>query len=298
MRLLITGSHGLVGNALLSYLQEEGHDVVRLVRNRAEESSSAVYWNPIGEDFCAQQFEGFDGVVHLAGASILCRWTKKRREQLFRSRCRDTWMLAQMLSRLKHPPKTFFSASAVGFYGDRGGELLTEESSRGEGFLSEMTGEWEKASRLLQHRGVRLIYGRFGLILSAKGGVLSKMIPIYRLGLGASFGSGQQMMSWVALEDVVRAIAYLLERPSLSGVFNITAPNPVSQGEFSKALAKALHRRAMIRLPAWLLKLLCGEQMAQELLLSGCSALPKHLAESGFSFLYPQLSSALSRELS
>jgi len=278
-RILVTGSSGFIGRSLVPFLQSKGNEVSRLLRKNGGDLS----WNPEKGEVHPGQLEGFDAVVHLAGDNIASgRWTKRKKESIFLSRCRDTWLLSQALSRLKNRPKVFFSASAVGFYGDRGEEILTEESAAGSGFLPDVCLKWEAASRSLEASGVRVVHARFGAVLSPEGGMLKRVLPLFRWGLGGRLGSGKQWMSWIALSDLVRAIDFVL-RQGGAGVYNFTAPEPVTNSAFTKALAKALHRPAVLPVPACMLRLALGE-MANELLLASARVLPKRLEKEGFNF--------------
>ncbi len=238
-------------------------------------------------------FEGFDAVIHLAGGGIADRrWTKKRKEQLFLSRCRDTWLLSQVLCRLYRPPKTMICASAIGFYGNRGDEELTEESGPGTGFLADLCQKWEEATLAIDNRGTRVVHCRFGAVLGTKGGALKKLLTPYRLGLGGKLGSGNQFFSWIAIDDLVGAAYHCLMNDTLSGPVNFVAPQAVRQREFAKLLAKKLGRPAFCRVPAPLLKLILGE-MAEEMLLSSQRVVPKKLLALGYRFRYPDLKAAL-----
>lgn len=287
-RILITGSSGLIGSRLIAFLCGAGHQVTRLVRRRPLQNGE-IFWNPHTGEVPLDPFEGFDAVIHLAGKNIAGgRWNSKFKEELFISRCRDTWLLSHVLMRLKKPPKCFICASAVGIYGNRGEEPLTEESSPGTGFLADLCQKWEEAARAIEQKGVRVVHTRFGMVLSDEGGMLQKLLPVFKLGLGAILGNGQQILSWVALDDVIYAIYHALMVEQISGPLNVTSPHPVTQEVFSKKLANALHRPCFLRLPAPLLKALFGE-MADEMLLCSAKALPKKLLQSGFRFQYPLL---------
>ncbi len=288
MRILLSGSSGLIGRSLAAFLETQGHTVIPLVR-RAQEGS--VFWDPAPPDFRAEDFEGFDAVIHLAGENIASRWSKAKKKRLVESRCRDTAVLAQILLKLKQPPKIVIAASAVGFYGDRGEEVLTERSAKGVGFLSDLCAEWEAATEILKPR-MRVAHTRFGPVLSPEGGALKKMVSAFRWGFGGKLGTGRQFFCWVALEDVVGAIAHILATPELSGPVNVVAPHAVTQGAFTKSLAKQLHRPAFFSFPAPILKFLLGE-MAEEMLLASAHAIPERLLETGYRFRYPLLENYL-----
>jgi uncharacterized protein (TIGR01777 family) len=296
MRILVTGSSGMIGKAVCDHLKS--HKIVRLVRTKSKVASDAIYWNPIAEEIYLDNFEGFDAVIHLAGDNIASSlWTKKKKESIFLSRARDTWLLSQVFSRLHRPPKFFFSASATGFYGNRGDEVLTEESVRGRGFLSDVCVEWEGATKKAEERGIRVVHGRFGAVLSPKGGLLAKVIPPFRWGVGGKIGSGKQWLSWIALEDLVRAIEFTLQQHQLSGTFNFVSPNPVTNAAFTQQLASSLHRPAFMKMPKFALKLFFRE-MAEDLFLASVRAMPKRLLSSGFVFKFPTLDSYLSSDSS
>ncbi|MBI2743342.1 MAG: TIGR01777 family protein [Chlamydiales bacterium] len=288
MKILVSGSSGLVGSALVLRLEGEGHEVWKLVRAKPQAEGS-VFWDPQTGQFDREQMEGFDALVHLAGENIAAhRWTHAQKNRLFLSRCRDTWLLSQALTRLKQPPHTLITASACGFYGDRGLEPLTEESPKGNGFLADLCGRWEQSTATAEESGIRVVHARFGIGLSPKGGALQKMLTPFRLGLGGRLGSGLQIMPWVAVEDMVGAISHLLQKQDIRGAVNICSPHSVPQKEFAKLLAEKLHRPAFFHIPAAVLRLLLGE-MANELLLTSANVEPKRLLKSGYVFRYPDL---------
>jgi len=294
VKILLSGSSGFIGSLLKAFLSAAGHTVVRLVRSREQVvAEDAIYWDPVHGDLNKEDFEGFDAVIHLAGSSIArSRWTEKVKRRLFLSRCRDTWLLSQVLCRLCRPPKIFMSASAIGFYGDRGEEALTEGSSQGTGFLADLCGKWEKASEGIENRGARTLHLRFGMVLGAHGGALSKMLPLFRLGLGGRIGSGKQMVSWIAIDDLLGAIHHCLLHEEITGPVNCVSPQALPQAAFAHMLAKKLHRPAFCLIPAFLLKIGLGE-MAQEVLLSSQNVKPEKLLQTGYVFRCPDLQTAL-----
>lgn len=293
LRILLSGASGFVGSRLKIFLQLAGHNVIRLVRDKKELAEDSIFWDPLHGEGRKEDFEGFDAVIHLAGAGISQgRWTKKSKESLFLSRCRDTWLLSQILCRLYQPPKTVISASAIGFYGDRGSEVLTENSKPGTGFLSDLCQEWEKATDAIENRGARVVHPRFGAVLGAKGGMLQKMSGPFRWGLGGKLGNGKQIVSWIGIDDLLGGIYHCLMNERITGPVNFVAPEPVSQSEFSRALAKKMGRPAFFHVPASILKLGLGE-MAKELILSSQNVMPKKLQETGYTFRYPDLKTAL-----
>lgn len=271
------------------------HDLWTLVRT--PQPGNTILWNPCLEEIPLKQLEGFDAVFHLAGKNIAeGRWTKKRRNEIFLSRSRDTWLLSRAIARLKKPPKFFFAPSAVGFYGDRGEEILTEESCIGKGFLSSVCLKWEEATVALEQEGIRVVHGRLGAVLSPSGGMLHKILPLFRRGLGSRLGNGKQWMSWISLIDAVRTLEFLLLNSQLKGTFNLVAPHPVRNEEFTKLLAQSVGKQPFLPLPASFLKLVLGD-MARELLLASARVLPRRLEQSGFTFKNPNLMSALDTQL-
>ncbi len=293
MRILVSGASGFIGKPLTLLLRKNGHEVLRLVRSSTK-AVDEIVWDPDRGIAIKEQFEGFDAVVHLAGETISSlRWTKAKKKRILLSRTVGTKFLSQILSRTLEPPKVFISPSALGYYGDRGETLIEDGAPAGSGFLSHVCSEWEKAAIAIEARGSRVVHPRFGVVLGKGGGALGNLLPIYRLGLGATLGDGQQWMSWIALEDAVAATYFALMNDSIRGAFIAASPNPVRQEEFSRKLAAQLHRLACFRVPKWLLHLLFG-QMADELLLQSLKASPTKLLRSGFQFQTADLDKALS----
>ena len=291
MKILVSGSHGLVGKALTTSLVNAGHEIVSLVRQSANDSE--IEWHPNQGKINGEQLEGFDVVVHLAGESIASgRWTEEKKRKIRESRVKGTELLSSALARLSQPPSTFISASAIGFYGSRGDELLTEESAPGDGFLPEVCVAWEKATGQAEAKGIRTIHPRFGIILDEKGGALERMLTPFRMGVGGKVGNGKQWMSWIALEDVINALRFLIDEPGSEGPVNFTAPRPVTNADFTEALGSVLSRPTLFSVPAFAARLAFGE-MADELLLSSAKVEPERLKESGYQFKHPELSSAL-----
>jgi uncharacterized protein len=292
MKILISGSHGLVGTAFIKALEPEGHEVFRLVRH-APGSKSEIEWSPDRYSIALARLEGFDAVVHLAGESIAeGRWTEEKKKKIRDSRVKGTRLLSDALANLSSPPKTLISASAIGYYGNRGDEILTEESAPGDDFLGNVCIEWEQATALAAEKGIRVVNTRFGIILAANGGALAKMLPPFRMGIGGKIGSGKQWMSWIALDDVIGGIKFALTNEALRGPVNFVAPNPVRNSEFTKALGKALSRPTLFPIPAFGVRLAFGE-MADALLLSSQRVEPRKLETSNYQFQYPNLDSAL-----
>jgi len=290
MRVAITGSSGLIGTALAAHLEAGGHEVVRL--RRAEGRRRGHYWNPAEGWIAPDALEGCDAVVHLAGASIgEGRWTAARKRVLRSSRIEATRLLVGHLGTMARPPSVLVAVSAVGYYGDRGDEGLAEDSARGTGFLAELCEDWERESRAAEAHGVRVATPRLGVVLAKDGGALSRMVLPMRLGAGGRLGSGRQWMPWVTLRDAVRALEFLLTH-EVSGPVNVVAPEVARNVTFTKALAKQLHRPAILPAPAFGLRLLLG-QAADELLLASQRVTPKRLEAAGFTFEDAALEGAL-----
>lgn len=291
LKILITGSSGLVGSALYDFLSSGGHQVTKLVRQQADEGE--IYWQPSTGQINPDDLEGFDAVIHLAGENIANkRWTKSQKEKIKSSRVNGTRLLAQALCECKNPPKVFLTASAMGFYGDRGNELCDETSEAGEGFLAETCQEWEAAAKLVESKGIRAVQTRFSIILDPRGGALNKMLPIFKLGGGGILGNGKQWMSWIALDDVIAAIFHCIATETISGPVNFATPNPVTNKEFTKVIGQVLSRPTILPAPSFGLKLALGE-MAEALLLASTKVMPGVLQDTGYDFIFPDLESAL-----
>lgn len=294
MKILISGSSGLVGSELQRILKEQGHKVINLVRCKENEKENALFWDPEQSILDFHKLEGFDVVINLAGASISKgRWTSKRKQEIVESRVKSTNLLSNALSQLKHPPKVFISASAVGYYGDRGNILCDEETELGKGFLADVCYQWEHAALRASSAGIRTVLLRFGVILSPKGGALAKMLTPFKLGLGGVLGSGYQYMSWVSIDDVIGVILHVIYDHSLTGAVNVVSPQAVTNREFTKVLAEVLHRPAFIPVPAVVLRLILGKEMANELLLSSTRVEPKRLLNSDYKFIHSDLKKCL-----
>lgn len=296
LRIALTGSHGLIGSALLRALRSEGQVVQRIVRSRPEPGSDDIEWHPSEGRLDSAQLEGIDAVVHLAGESVGQRWTDDVKRRIRDSRVQGTRLLAETIARLDRPPRVLVSASAVGIYGDRGDAVLTEQTAPGADFLADVAQEWEAAAEPVDARGVRRAHPRFGVVLSPDGGALERMLLPFRLGVGGKIGSGSQWMSWVSLTDTVRALQFALRMDELQGPFNVVAPNPVPNAEFTRALGDVLGRPTLFTVPAAALRLAFGE-MADAALLVSQRAVPERLLDAGFHFEYPELREALRAEL-
>lgn len=291
MRIVISGALGFIGRALVKAVEDQGHDVVRLVR-RAPERPNEVAWNPDRGEIDARGLADSHAIVHLAGENIAGRWTRAKMDRIRESRAKGTRLLSQSMGRVGRRPKVFVSASATGFYGNRAGELLTEQSPPGKGFLADVCREWEAASWPAAQHGLRVVNLRFGMVLSPHGGALAAMLPAFRLGLGGVLGSGYQHMPWVTLEDAVAAILFAISDDTLAGPVNVVAPEAVTNRRFTKALARVMHRPAFLRAPAPVLRLAFGP-MADDVLLTSANVVPERLLEAGFRFTWPQLEPAL-----
>jgi uncharacterized protein (TIGR01777 family) len=331
MKILISGTHGLIGSALVRALAGQGHAVTRLIRGTPSPGEAAVAWDPESNQIDAASLEGFDAVVHLAGENVAAgRWTADRKARIRTSRVAGTRLLSDSLARLASPPKVLACASAVGYYGDRGEEILDETSPPGTGFLAGVCRDWEAATEPAAKAGIRVVELRIGMVLATGGGALQKMVEPFRLGLGGRLGSGRQYVSWITLDDVLGAIAHMLEGGAprvraegdspvfvdtrtgtvplvladtktgtvpLSGPVNVVGPHPVTNAEFTKALGRQLNRPTILPVPAFALRLMFG-QMADDLLLSSARVMPRRLLDSGYQFLDAELAPALQRLLS
>ena len=293
MRVLVSGASGLIGKALVPTLVKAGHQVVRLVRDRTAAAADEVAWSPEDGRLDPHDLEGVDGVVHLAGEPILGRWTAAKRARIRDSRVAGTALLARTLARLAPRPRVFVCASASGYYGDRGDEVLTEESSAGTGFLSDVCREWEAAALPAREAGLRVVWVRTGLALAQGGGLLGTLLLPFRLGLGGPIGRGHRFWSWIAIDDLVDVFRFALESHTLSGPVNGVAPNPVSNAEFANTLGRVLARPAFLPVPPAALRLAFGREAANEAMLASARLVPARLLAGGFRFRFPELEGAL-----
>jgi uncharacterized protein (TIGR01777 family) len=305
-RILISGASGLIGSALIPSLESHGYEVVRLVR-KGPGKSNEIQWDPM-HPIPPETVSGYEAVIHLSGESITGRWTAAKKTRIRDSRVVSTRNLSEALSKCQNPPKTFLCASATGYYGNRGDEVLTEESAPGVGFLPKACIEWEAATAPAANAGIRTVNLRTGIVLSCDGGALKQMLLPFRLGLGGRIGSGHQWWSWIHIDDFVAAVHHILENSpaevvgrrasppghsrGLSGPINMVSPNPVTNAEFTSILAKVLRRPAILPVPAFAARIALG-QLADEALLASARVEPKAVLNSGFSFRFPQLESAL-----
>jgi uncharacterized protein (TIGR01777 family) len=296
VNILVSGSSGLIGSALVLSVTRVGHRVARLVRHRRL-SETEIPWDPELDRLDPGLLEGFDAIVHLAGENIAAgSWTAERKARIRETRVRGTSLLSEALAAVRNRPHVLVSASATGYYGNRGDEILTEESAPGSGFLAEVCEEWEAATGIALQQGIRVVNLRTGIVLSGSGGALAKMLTPFRMGIGGVIGSGNQYMSWIALDDVIAVIVHALNVVDVRGPVNVVAPRPVTNREFTKTLARVLRRPSVFPAPAFALRLMFGE-MADALLLASQRVEPARLAASQFAFSYPELEGALRHAL-
>lgn len=296
-KVVLSGASGMLGTALRQALAARSVPVLQLVRRPAA-AEGELEWNPSQVPAIAgpDALEGIGAAIHLSGANVAGhRWTDAYKREMMASRVNSTNALAALLANLSRPPKALLVASAVGIYGNRGDEALDESSTLGTGYLAKLCGQWETAAQPAREAGIRVVQLRFGVVIG-RGGALARMMPVFRLGLGGPLGSGKQWMSWISLDDLVAAILFALDTPGLAGPVNLTAPNPVTNAEFTRALARQLHRPAIFPAPAFALRLALG-QMADEALLASARALPVKLTAAGFEFTHPTIQQALAAAL-
>ena len=291
MHIAISGSRGLVGSELVPFLTTGGHQVTHITRTQSDPND--VVWNPQQGQLDPADLEGIDAAVHLAGENIAGRrWNTQQKQRILDSRVNGTRLLCEKLAALQTPPQVLISASAIGLYGDRGSEIMSETSESGEGFLPDVAEQWEAATQPAKDAGIRVVHLRFGVILSPRGGALAKMLTPFRLGGGGVVGNGKQYWSWISLDDAVSAILHALMTDSLKGPVNVVAPEPVTNLEFTKTLGRVLVRPTIIPMPGFLARLVLGE-MANDLLLSSLRVAPQRLLETGFTFQHAELETAL-----
>ena len=296
--IVIAGASGTIGTALEKYLLEKGNSVKRLVR-RGESNDSEIFWDPKNNKLDPKRLTGIDAVVNLAGVGIGDKkWSQKRMDQILQSRIKATELLSETLSGLKsdNGPAVLINASAIGYYGSTGTTHITEETKQGEGFLALVCSEWEKSTREAEKAGIRVAHARTGVVLSSSGGLLKRLLPLFKLGIGGQIGSGKQMMSWISLRDEISAISWLLEK-EIEGAVNLVSPEPASNLEFTKTLGTLLKRPTILKVPTAALNLLYGKQLVEELMLSSQSVFPKKLLDNNFSFLDASLKDALSYQI-
>ncbi len=287
----------MVGSALAARLSEHGFSVRRLVREKAENDPDVIFWDPATGEIEAKKLDGIGAAIHLAGENVAAgRWTAARKERILESRTQGTTLLTQTLAKLKNPPAVLVSASGINYYGDRGDAVISEDDPVGKGFLADVCRQWEAATQPAEEAGIRVVRLRIGPVLSPEGGMLKKILPPFLAGAGGRIGNGRQFISWIALPDLLAVLEYALGNSSIQGAYNVVAPNPVTNAEFTRTLAKVLSRPAFLPVPTFGLRLAFGE-MADEMLLSSTRALPQRLEAAGFQFQYPELEKALRKVL-
>lgn len=295
MKVVIAGATGLIGSELSSRFAADGHTVVVLTRDagQVEAPYKPSEWNPGERRIDLSVMEDAELAINLAGATLAQRWTNSRKREILDSRLQSTTLLSDTIAQLEKPPGVFISASAIGYYGSHDpDEKVDESTDAGSGFLAHVCREWEAATNPAEERGIRVVHPRFGIVLNKSGGALARMLPIFRKGAGGKLGSGKQMMSWIALEEIYPAILHIVAHEAISGPVNLVSPNPVANEEFTRTLADVLGKPAFFTASAFMLRLAYG-QMADEALLSGVAVYPAKLLESGYQFKYPHLADAL-----
>ena len=292
MRVLVSGSSGLIGSMLVRTLEGSGHEVARLLRPQSRVSAGGIMWEPAAGRLDQRELEGFDAVVHLAGENIANRrWSAEQMARIRDSRIGSTSLLAGALAGLDSPPSVLACASAGGYYGDRGDVVLDEDSHPGTGFMATSTKQWEDAAATAAAAGIRVVNLRIGVVLTAAGGMLARVLPFFRLGLGGKLGSGAQYMSWLTRSDAIDAIVWTLKRDALSGPINVSSPNPITNSDFTRALARTLRRPALFAIPEVALRIVQGD--LSKVVTSSARMDPACLARSGFEFRHPEIEGAL-----
>ncbi|NOY68749.1 MAG: TIGR01777 family protein [Deltaproteobacteria bacterium] len=292
-RFLLSGASGMIGSNLIPFLTTAGHKVSCLVRRKPEPEKNEIFWDPISGKIDADKLEGFDAVIHLCGENIgQGRWTREKKNRIISSRTLTTGLLAQTLAGLKNPPEVFISASAIGFYGDRGDKILTEEDGFGNDFISDVCRQWEASATSAINAGIRTVFPRIGVVLHPSGGALKKMLPLFSKGLGGKIGNGRQHMSWVSMDDVVCAIMHMASTPEISGPVNLVSPEPATNAVFSRTLSEALRRCRGPAVPGSIIIALFGE-MGKETVLSSSRVMPSILLKTGYKFRHPELRQAV-----
>ena len=293
LNILMSGASGVVGSSLIPFFTTGGHRVTRLVRRKDLRNENERFWDPQNGILEIQDDDNFDVVIHLSGENIgEGWWTSRKKKRIIESRNTTTSLIAERIARLKTPPRAFLCASAIGYYGHRGNELMTEENECGADFISGVCDEWEQAATPALEKGIRTVFLRIGVVLSPVGGALQRLLPTFKMGLGAKVGSGQQYMSWISMDDLIGTVYHAMNDDSLSGPVNLVAPNPVTNLEMARTLAKVISRPALFTLPAWLIKLVFGE-MGKEVLLSSTRVSPEKILAAGYCFRHPDLEGAL-----
>jgi len=295
-KVTLSGASGMLGSVIGAALAARGVALLRLVR-REEREPGELCWNPATKEIQVEELEGIRAAVHLSGANVASRrWTAKYKREMEESRVGSTRLLAEALAKLKAPPQVLVTASAIGFYGDCGDQIVDEDSAAGRGYFPKLCTAWEEAAKPAEEAGIRVVHLRFGMVVGREGGAMSRLAPLFKLGLGGRLGDGTQWMSWVSETDAVSVALWALENPNVNGPLNVVAPNPVTNAEFTRELARAVHRSALLPAPAFALRLAFGE-MADEALLASTRAVPKRLIQAGFTFAHPTLAEALASAL-
>jgi len=292
MKVLVSGASGLVGRALIPALEDDGHAVLRLVRHPVRDPGEEMQWNPYADRIDESSLPPFDAVIHLSGESITGRWNKAKKRAIYDSRIRTTAYLAECMERMERPPAVWLCASAIGFYGDRGDEVLDEDAQPGSTYLASVCEDWEKATKPATDRGVRVVNMRLGVVLAKEGGTLPLMMRPFKMGVGGIIGNGKQYLSWITLDDLIAAILFALSNDSLSGPVNFVAPQPATNRDFTNAMGNTLKRPTLFRTPGFALRAALGE-MAKELVLASTRVVPQKLSDAGFQFEQPDISGAL-----
>ncbi len=296
-KIVISGSSGFIGSAVVERLSKSGFEVMRLVRKRQDQAQNDIYWNPADKNLDVDLLEGVSVVLNLSGKNIACgRWNAKRKAEIYDSRIQSTELLCDAITKLSQPPKLLISASAIGYYGSNGSALVTEEFPNGKGFLAKTCAGWESRTQVASSKGIRVVLLRFGLVLGVAGGALPMMLRPFRLGLGGSIGSGKQYMSWITIEDVIRVVEYVIREESMRGPVNLVSPNSVQNDDFTKTLGRVLSRPTFCRIPQFAARIALGE-MADETVLSSGRVVPNKLIKSTFEFSGVKLEDSLNRML-
>jgi len=291
MKILISGSSGFIGTALTNHLRKNEIEVIRLLRNYPSLKND-IKWDINKKDYEIADFEGFDAFINLSGENVFGIWTKEKKRKIIDSRINTTQLFYEIISKLKKAPKTFISASAIGYYGNRGDELLDENSDKGSGFFPDLAEQWENISQQAEKLNIRVVNIRIGLVLSKEGGALSKMLTPFKLGLGGKIADGNMYWSWIALDDILSSIEFILKNDSIKGAVNLVSKNPLKNNEFTHILGSVINRPTFLPVPKLFIEYLLGD-MGRELLLASTRVVPKKLLESGYTFKYTELKNTL-----
>ena len=292
MKILISGSRGFIGSAVHAHLQQQNHSLLRLIRLNQVARSGEVFWNPIEHFIERGKLDGVDAVLHLAGENLFGRWSEKKKQAIYDSRVMNTVFLAQTLAEMNPKPKVLICASAIGYYGNRGEDECIETAQAGNGFLCDVCKDWEEATAPAAAAGIRVVNLRFGVVLGKEGGSLAKMLPAFKMGMGGPLGDGQQWVSWISINDAVKAVQFAMDHETLDGPVNVVSPNPVRNKEFAHAIGHALHRPDVVPVPKRMLHFMLGE-MADETVLASTKVMPQKLQTKDFHFQHPDLPTAL-----